>query len=377
MIIAETDLGESAESALRASECMKGLSGLPARVAVHLQDPATAEPLHPRDAGVDLFAVSETQTVARSIMLRHPPFLLAHRMGASAVHVLIIGFDALGQELARDVILYAACMNLDHPHITVIDEHADLVRRDVLNRHPELPHVCVFEAFPHLDAARFGGPEPSRGQPPICASYVCLRDSTKAVAAAIDLREAATREDMIQGPIFTWLRWGGLTRPPGASAGRWERLPEEMRASNRRVMSHIPAKLATLGFDLEPRLATPDEERPRPPPIAPGAPLFRDSAERTRLARLEHERWMTDRRLSGWRQGRRRDNARRIHTDFAPFDDWRRPSNPSATTSSTGWTPICRGGRAASIGQRRRHGVQGSGKGRSPAGVSCGASWWS
>jgi hypothetical protein len=30
---------------------------------------------------------------------------------------------------------------------------------------------------------------------------------------------------------------------------------------------------------------------------------------------------MTDRRLSGWRQGHRRDNARKIHTDFVAFDD--------------------------------------------------------
>jgi hypothetical protein len=94
-----------------------------------------------------------------------------------------------------------------------------------------------------------------------------------------------------------------------------------MRASNRRVVGHIPTKLAALGFDLDPWLALPDEERPWPPPLAPGAALFRDDAERTRLAVLEHERWMADRRLNGWRQGATRDNARKIHTDFVPFDD--------------------------------------------------------
>jgi hypothetical protein len=49
--------------------------------------------------------------------------------------------------------------------------------------------------------------------------------------------------------------------------------------------------------------------------------LFRNPAERTRLAILEHERWMADRRLSGWRLREARDNARKIHTDLVPFED--------------------------------------------------------
>ena len=367
VIIAETDLGQSVENALRASERVKSLPGSAARVAVHLDDPAMAERIHHTDGGVDLFAFSEAHAVARSIMLRHPPFLLAHRFGAPAVHILIVGFDGLGQELARDVVLNALAMNLERPHITVIDDNAARIRRDFLHRHPELPQLCVFEVFPHLEEAHFGGAETARGRPTICASYVCLPDSATALAAAVGLRETAIRHEMIQGPIFTRLRSGGLMRPPGgvknleplrlygfggladsavasralladpdaaaksvhasyarlggASAGPWEQLPEEMRASNRRVVSHIPAKLATLGFDLEPWLALPDEQRPWPPPIASGVPLFRDAAERTRLAILEHERWMTARRLSGWRQGHRRDNARKIHTDFVAFDD--------------------------------------------------------
>src|SRR5205814_1982099 len=72
----------------------------------------------------------------------------------------------------------------------------------------------------------------------------------------------------------------GYSRFRGQAVTPWEQLPEEMRVSNRRVVSHIPAKLASVGFDLEPWLAVPDEERPWPPPLAPGALLFRDEAER-------------------------------------------------------------------------------------------------
>ncbi|HLZ85210.1 MAG TPA: RyR domain-containing protein [Caulobacteraceae bacterium] len=366
MVIAEADLGESVENALRAAARGKAGPGS-AAIAVHLDDPAMAEGIHHIEGGVDLYAFSEAHAVARSIMLRHPPFLLAGLCGAPAVHVLILGFDGLGQELARDVALNAMALDLGRPRITVVDHDAAFVKRGFLHRHPEFPHICDLEVFGHLEEARFGVPAAAPARPTVCASYVCLRDSAVALAAAIGLRESAIRHDGIAGPIFTRLRSGGLMRPPGGvktlqslklygfggladssaasralladpdaaakavhenyariggfSAGPWEQLPEDLRASNRRVVSHIPAKLATLGFDLESWLALPDDQRPWPPPLAPGAALFRDAAERTRLAVLEHERWMADRRLNGWRLGERRDNARKIHTDLVPFED--------------------------------------------------------
>ncbi len=367
VIIAEIDIGQSVEDALKAAERMKAATGGAATVAVHLDDPAIAERIHHAEGGIDLFAFSEAHAAARSVMVRHPPFLLAHRLGAPAIHILIIGFNDLGQELARDLVLNSLGMNLGRPWITVIDPDAATARRDFLNRHPEFPHLCTLEVFAHLGEARFDAPAPSRDDPTICAAYVCLRDSAAALAAAIGLRESAIRHDRIEGPIFVRLRSGGLmraaggtsglqalqlygfggltasavasralspdpdatakavhegySRAGGASAGPWKDLPEEMRVSNRRVVSHIPAKLATLGFDLEPWLATPDDHRPWPPPLAPGVILFRDDVERTRMAMLEHERWMADRRLNGWRPGLRRDNARKLHTDFVAFEE--------------------------------------------------------
>jgi hypothetical protein len=364
VIIAEADLGESVESALKAvAQLAAGPAPVP--IAVHLDDPAMAEGIHHVEGGVDLFAFSEADAIARSIMVRHPPFLLAGLCGASSVHVVILGFDGLGQELARDVALNARAMDLGRPRVTVIDHEAALASRGFLHRHPEFRQICDLEVFTHLGEARFG--DAGAEHPVVCASYVCLRDSATALAAAIGLRETAIRHDAIRGPIFTRLRSGGLMRPPGGvrglqslklygfggltdsssasralladpdaaakavhetysrlggySAGPWERLTEDMRASNRRVVNHIPAKLATLGFDLEPWLAVPDERRPWPPPLAPGETLFRDQAERRRLAVLEHERWMADRRLNGWRYGKTRDNARKIHPDLVPFDD--------------------------------------------------------
>jgi hypothetical protein len=92
-----------------------------------------------------------------------------------------------------------------------------------------------------------------------------------------------------------------------------------MRLSNRRVIMHIPAKLASLGYDLSPLLDLPLEARLELPALHPDHPMFRGEDDRRVGAELEHWRWEADRRLSGWRLGPR-DNRRKFHPDLVPFD---------------------------------------------------------
>jgi hypothetical protein len=295
-------------------------------------------------------------------MLRHPPFLLARRLKASAVHVLIVGFGRLGQAIARDVGLNSLVSDLEAPHITVIDPDADAVRADFLHKHPEFDVEHRFLIFADLNEVKVAD-----DQPPVCAVYVCLRDSAEALSAAIAYSEGASRNNLIQGPIFARLRSGGPLRPNagisalrprqiysfgaladaaasayaldddpdadakqvheayarigGYSAEPWAVLSEEMRVSNRRVVSHVPAKLASLGFDLESWLSSPDGERRWPPSLAAGEPLYRNGADRTATAILEHRRWMADRRMNGWRYGPTRDNDRKIQPYLVPFEE--------------------------------------------------------
>lgn len=105
----------------------------------------------------------------------------------------------------------------------------------------------------------------------------------------------------------------------GVAARPWETLSEELRVSNRRVLNHLPAKLYSLGFDLEPWLAGPGVGVGLPA-LAPDEPVFRDRDERQALAELEHRRWMADRRMNGWRYGPIRDDKRKFHPDLVHFD---------------------------------------------------------
>ncbi len=78
----------------------------------------------------------------------------------------------------------------------------------------------------------------------------------------------------------------------------WDRLAERWREANRRVLIHLPAKLATLA-------------------ALPAGTTRADAIER--LAMLEHERWMAERRLAGWRRADRRDDRCLGHPDLVPF----------------------------------------------------------
>jgi|GEM_PF-2993398 len=363
VIVAEQDLGASAELALR-TRSLRGANG-DSIVAVHLDDPATAELIHHVAGGIDLFAFSEAQAAARCVLARHPPFLLASRIGAPAVHVLIVGFNWLGQALAKDLVLTSLVSGQGKPLITVIDPDRRTTG-DFLHRHPEFTHICDFEAVHDMEDGRLAAPA-SADHPAVCAAYICLAHSAEALAAGVTLRERSVRIEAMQGPIFVRLRSGGLLPAPGGAAdlkalslygfaslvdsavgsrallddpdaaarsvhagysgiggaagASWSELSEEMRISNRRVVNHVPAKLASLGFDLEPWLQTPETERGWPMALDPAEPLYRDLADRRATAMLEHRRWAADRQLNGWRFGAVRDNGRKHHPDLVPFDD--------------------------------------------------------
>lgn len=71
----------------------------------------------------------------------------------------------------------------------------------------------------------------------------------------------------------------------------WDELPEGLKESNRQQADHIGEKLKKMGFGIEP-LTDWDEK------------LFEFTEEEIELmAKMEHERWVSERQRSGWRKG--------------------------------------------------------------------------
>jgi hypothetical protein len=96
---------------------------------------------------------------------------------------------------------------------------------------------------------------------------------------------------------------------PGLPASRsWFELPEAYRAANRAAaVDHIRHKLTRIGLHPIPVSDQTEDEL---------VTLTDEQVEL--LAQMEHERWMSDRRIDGWNLGARDDDTR-SHPDLVPW----------------------------------------------------------
>jgi hypothetical protein len=112
---------------------------------------------------------------------------------------------------------------------------------------------------------------------------------------------------------------------PGHERAPWETLGEPMRRASRAAADHAVVKLWDAGWRAAPEGGRGGD------PVLPADPAIVD-----RMARREHDRWMAERLMQGWRPPQRdpvtgeavegRDNTRRIHPDLQPWEGLR-PAN--------------------------------------------------
>ncbi len=319
--------------------------------------------------------VSQVQLSVRDLHWRQPPFLIAQRMGHQRLHALIFGFGRGGEAVMTDLLLCCLAGDLGKPMVTIVDPRAAEIRRSLAQRCPALgdsvDYVVIdpgqtadVRVLPVADLAV------AQVRAPVSLAYVSVDDDARAMALAVSLQALFRREGWRAGPIFTRLANGGAlpdvpagldgagsaglvgfgatqdfahaiglfdsdtdamprmfheayrrTAPDHAVANLpWEELAEELRESNRRLLIHLPAKLATAGVDVASWLARTGSELRKDGGL-PLPDLGSSPALLEKLAELEHARWMMERHLGGWQYGSTRDNARRIHPDLKPYAD--------------------------------------------------------
>jgi hypothetical protein len=97
--------------------------------------------------------------------------------------------------------------------------------------------------------------------------------------------------------------------PDDPSLQPWEKLSDETRASNLGQADHIPEKLKRCNYDFLPvtkRKINLIKFKP---------------ADVLKMAKLEHERFVVEKKNQGWVQGEKRDDDRKIRTDLVPWDE--------------------------------------------------------
>jgi hypothetical protein len=340
------------------------------QVCVRARDAWLAESLRNLPGAELLSAFSEPGLAARFVVRSYPPFLIAKDGGQKRIHALLMGDEDWLEALICEMILTARTRTFGKLMFTALCADPDGFREKLQRRYPEIEAEADLHLLPAasldrnatfaVDIARIGEPAP------VTAVYILYRDDRLSLSSALSF-VAQAREAGFRPPVFAVNGSQKVKRPkPGraleanqlvlfgtngdicAASGflapknslperafheaylklapddtpaskRWEDLPEEYRVSNRRVVAHIPAKLFDAGFDLRSWMADHDIWKSLPK-LVPAEVLYRDDAERERLAELEHERWIADRRISGWRYGEKRNNLRKHHPDIQPFD---------------------------------------------------------
>jgi voltage-gated potassium channel Kch len=343
-------------------------NGRPSAVYAQVADPELCLALQARQLGaepvaalrLDFFNVNDL--AARQMCAIWP----LRPVPGRAPRVLLLGASAFGRalmvELARRwwVQRRAGTPRLQ---LTVVDERASLVLVEVAHRYPFLSKACQLTGYDGELAAVL------RTQPatPPDRTYICCDDEQLALKIALTTDwlwragagSVVVRQDQLAEvqaahrgthrlPLFdevssTLLLFGVLDaacdpalirddlgerlarviherylaarHQRGEHLARtsslvpWHSLAGWLKAENRAQAADIGRKLQLIGCFLAPRVG------------AGGSDYRLTAADVERLARAEHERWVNDRRESGWSYAQVRDDAGRRHPAVRPWSE--------------------------------------------------------
>jgi len=377
--------GTNAQIAVSAAGAARqgGRRGRPLDCAVHIVDVQLWRLLRDLElsAGpgdplrLEFFNVFESG--ARALLHKYPPFAPPPAPGS---RLLIVGLGRLGENLALRAAYLARARGGPaggRAEIVVVDRAARQRCEGLLARQPHLAEVCelVPVEIDVTSAAFERGELPfDDGRSPIALACVCLDDDARGLSAALVLRRHTrdrgipvvvrmtrelglgalvtdgavtpaaaggefadlhtfnlleetctpdlvlhgTRERLARALHDAYVRdhtVGGRSAADAPWALPWSELPHDMRESNRAEADHTRVALTRIGCEVGPLEnwgAVPIEFEP-------------DEVEA--MARLEHERWLAERRIGGWTcaagptDPRRKTNPRLVEWEELPEDD--------------------------------------------------------
>jgi hypothetical protein len=329
-----------------------------------------------------IIVFDEALEMARALFARHPAHAIAERMAADRVHLLVVGFGRLGQEMAEQAVFGGLAAGLARPMITVVARNASTAETIYRHRRPELDRAADFlfidaelttaNNAPMLWPEELSALAARDDFVPVTSIAICLDDDAENVRFALALSGIRRRDARYLVPAFMHVRdpdaesaafaavqphvleWGGgvhlLERTflkadtvldptrrddaarllheaysigaaaSAAASTSWYDLAETFRRANRRSADHLAAKLFSIGLTSEHDANAPIlvERHAHQRYIAPLQ--AGDDARLSVLAALEHRRWSADRVIDGWSYAATRDDDRKHHPLLEPGD---------------------------------------------------------
>lgn len=309
---------------------------------------------------------------ARVMLEEYPLFSPGDDPAASTGRLVIVGVGSLGESLFANAIRQwraSGAASAKRLPITLIDRDAQTIAAKLRVRYPGLEKVCDLDPrdmdvdSADFEQADFLEPDGTNGQP--ARVFVCMDDDSLNLTAALVLdakdhdhnstivvrmahdgglavllKEAnsskkghfrhlrafglldhactvdqvlrGTDEILARGIHDNYLRQqlaAGVTRKINPSVVPWKVLPKEFQESNRKQAADIRSKLETVHCVMAPMQDW-------------GEKLFEfEPEEIDLLARMEHDRWMEEKRQNGWVYAPVRDNDAKKHPCLVPYDE--------------------------------------------------------
>ena len=296
---------------------------------------------------LDFFAIEEI--AARVLLDKHP---VADADG-NAAHVVIVGFGWLGQAILREiarrrgpggpkvrVLVQDDCPAAVDSFIRRFPAINDSCEVEVTNRaeqfkladrKPTLMLVCLSDneealstglAAAHSVADRSDRVVLCMGEPTpfdsVLSGQHALLDDVGGRLTVFDVTEQATMPSRIRDDANDRLARAihrgyledcaasGDSPQENKSMRSWEELPDHLRQSNFAQAAHMGVKLTSIDCVITPQTNPPAE-------------FAFTEGEIDRLARMEHYRWMLERRALGYQPGPDRD--RKQHPDLVEWEE--------------------------------------------------------
>ncbi len=372
-------------------DAAKGDPLRPLKLGVHIHDNALRarfmehKIFRNQKDSIEVKVFSASDTVARLLLRRHPLEVDVAGKQAERTHLMVVGFDGLGQAIAREALFTGHHANLQKLKLTVVDHNLKEGEAYFRYRHPGLDHVCEATFLEcgvnstGFDELKILNQSPSKSEKLTVA--LCLGDDMLNFSTALKIsslvksRGAGDRVKILfkahdnrgvallmNNPGDTPVGKAPLIIPfgmaeeecnfqtviaPGreeiaremhtryfdafiakgekvgawASLVTWPDLPAHLQDSNRWQFEHLHVKIRLV----DPRFADPDFANGDLTTYAAKVSndKFQELLEphKSNMSRMEHERWSAEKWLTGWEYAAQRDDAKKLHPDLVPYDE--------------------------------------------------------
>ncbi len=374
VVVCEDD-GDNAEIAVNARDLITDSKNGVLTCLVHITNPHLCNLLKEREImaqRVDSFRMeffNVYESGARQLFNEFPGF--AKSMDQFRPHLLIVGLGAMGKSLTVHATMLwriATEKAKQKLHITLVDKDADQKKEYLELQYSQLNDFWDLTPITlDIDSSQFHQAEflrDEQGRCIITMVYVCLDEDSLSLSAALslfqhlrhekvpivvqmshdaglarlfqsedsddgsfanlhafglldpksktDLLMYGTHEVLAQAihQDYLWIQKNmGITLETNPSLVPWDELPEDIKESNRRQADDIGRKLKATFCDIEP-LTNWDAE------------LFEFTPEEVeKLAAMEHQRWLNERRNEGWTYDRKsKDLKRKTSPSLLPWE---------------------------------------------------------